>query len=68
MNATTSADPRAPSSPPADDAAPVQAILDALRGLRFGSVTVIVQDGVIVQVERVEKKRLARPTRRAAQP
>jgi hypothetical protein len=37
-----------------------QSILDALRGLRFGSVTVIVQDGVIVQVERVEKKRLPR--------
>jgi hypothetical protein len=42
---------------------PIQAILDALRGLRFGSVTVIVQDGVIVQVERIEKKRLGRSGR-----
>jgi len=68
MNAKTLADATPTSSPPADGAAPVQAILDALRGLRFGSVTVTVQDGVIVQVERIEKKRLARPTRRPAQP
>lgn len=33
-------------------------ILDALRGLRFGTVTVIVQDGVVVQVDRTEKRRL----------
>jgi hypothetical protein len=43
-----------------DNSAPIQAILDALRGLRFGSVTVVVQDGVIVQVERKDKKRLGR--------
>ena len=41
----------------------VQNVLDALRGLQFGSVTLVVQDGVIVQVERLEKKRLARPAR-----
>jgi hypothetical protein len=35
-------------------------IQDALRGLRFGEVTVIVQDGVVVQVERTEKLRLLR--------
>jgi hypothetical protein len=45
------------------EAAMLQTILDALRGLRFGSVTVIVQDGVIVQVERVEKRRLGRTVR-----
>jgi hypothetical protein len=32
----------------------------ALRGLRFGEVTVIVQDGVVVQVERTERTRLQR--------
>jgi hypothetical protein len=32
----------------------------ALRGLRFGTVTVVVQDGVVVQVERTEKVRLDR--------
>ena len=30
----------------------------ALRGLRFGTVTVVVQDGAVVQVERTEKIRL----------
>jgi hypothetical protein len=35
-------------------------IQDALRGLRFGTVTVIVQDGAVVQVERTEKLRLLR--------
>jgi len=30
----------------------------ALRGLRFGEVTIIVQDGVVVQVERTERTRL----------
>jgi len=33
-------------------------ISDALRGLRFGSVNMIVQDGVVVQIERTEKLRL----------
>ena len=31
---------------------------DALRGLRFGTVTVIVQDGVVIQIDRTEKRRL----------
>jgi len=35
-------------------------IKDALRGLRFGTVSVIVQDGVVVQVERTERLRLVR--------
>lgn len=35
-------------------------IQNALRGLRFGEVTVIVQDGVVVQIERTEKLRLLR--------
>ena len=30
----------------------------ALRGLRYGTVTAVVQDGVVVQVERTEKIRL----------
>ncbi len=36
-------------------------IREALRGLEFGSVTLIVQDGVLVQVERTEKRRFRRP-------
>jgi hypothetical protein len=36
---------------------------DALRGLRYGSVLAIVQDGVIVQIERTEKTRLGKSER-----
>jgi hypothetical protein len=32
----------------------------ALRGLKFGEVTVTIQDGVAVQVERIERTRLRR--------
>jgi hypothetical protein len=35
-------------------------IRDALRGMRFGSVNVIVQDGVVVQIDRTEKRRVRR--------
>ena len=35
-------------------------IRESLRGLRFGSVLIIVQDGVVVQIDRTEKKRLSR--------
>ena len=33
-------------------------IAEALKDLRFGEVTVIVQDGQIVQIDRLEKRRL----------
>ena len=36
----------------------------ALRGLRYGTVTAVVQDGVVVQVERTEKFRLERGRQR----
>ncbi len=36
----------------------LHSIRDALRGLRFGSVNIIVQDGVIVQIDRTDKKRI----------
>jgi len=35
-----------------------QQIREALRGLRYGTVNVIVQDGVVVQIDRTEKRRL----------
>ncbi|MDX1929728.1 MAG: YezD family protein [Pirellulaceae bacterium] len=38
-----------------------QEIQNALRGLRFGSLHVIVQDGVVVQIDRTEKRRLVKP-------
>jgi hypothetical protein len=33
-------------------------IRDSLCGLRFGSVNIIVQDGVVIQIDRTEKHRL----------
>ena len=33
-------------------------IRESLRGLRFGSVNIIVQDGVIIHIDRTEKRRL----------
>jgi hypothetical protein len=38
-------------------------VREALSGLRYGQVTVIVQDGVVVQVERTDRVRLSRPER-----
>jgi len=35
-------------------------IEEALHGLRFGQVTITVQDGVVVQIDRLERKRLQR--------
>ena len=42
------------TEPPWDEA--LVPIRDALRGLRFGNVNVIVQDGVIVRIDRTEKQ------------
>ena len=41
----------------------LERIASALRGLRFGTVTAVVQDGVVVQVERTERVRLIAPSR-----
>ena len=38
----------------------LERIAAALHGLRYGAVTAIVQDGVIVQVDRTEKIRVDR--------
>ena len=48
-------------TPPTDgNARALDRIRDALSGLRYGEVTVVVQDGVVVQVERTEKVRIER--------
>lgn len=40
--------------------AELQQIQEALRGLKYGAVSIIVQDGVVVQIDRTEKRRLRR--------
>ena len=46
------------ASAPSD--ATLRRIGDALHGLRYGSVLAIVQDGIVVQIERTEKTRLGK--------
>ncbi|HXJ35994.1 MAG TPA: DUF2292 domain-containing protein [Candidatus Eisenbacteria bacterium] len=41
----------------------LERIQTALRGLRFGTVTAVVQDGVVVQVDRTEKIRIEKRER-----
>ncbi len=50
----------APVLAEADTKCPLRQIEDALRGLRFGTVTIVVQDGIVIQLERTEKRRLQR--------
>lgn len=40
--------------------AALEEIGQSLHGLRFGSLLIVVQDGVVVQIDRTEKKRLPR--------
>lgn len=35
-------------------------VRESLRNLQFGTVTLVVQDGLIIQVDRTDKKRLRR--------
>ncbi len=35
-------------------------VLEALRTIRYGSVQIVLQDGKIVQIEKVEKVRFSR--------
>lgn len=48
----------ADSTPGDEFADEMAAIRSALDGLRFGVVTITVQDGTVVQIERTEKQRL----------
>ena len=53
---------------PRDADAATEAVLTQIRGvlqgLRFGSITIIVQDGVVMQIDRTEKRRLQPSARR----
>ena len=48
----------------ADTEAVLTQLRGVLQGLRFGSVTIIVQDGVVVQIDRTEKRRIQPNARR----
>jgi hypothetical protein len=42
-------------SRPSEDV--LNAIIEALSGMRYGQVTVIVQDGLVIQIDRTERRR-----------
>ena len=48
----------------ADDLVLTQ-IRESLRNLQFGHVQIIVQDGVVVQIDRLERRRISRTERHA---
>lgn len=37
----------------------LERVRDVLRDLRFGTVTIVVQDGIVIQIGRTEKHRFA---------
>ena len=47
-----------PARSVADDV--VRQILDALKGIRFGSVEIVIHEGRVVQIERTERSRLVK--------
>lgn len=60
-------EPNDSDKPAADNNhAALQAIREALRGLQYGAVTATVQDGLVIQVERTEKWRLQRNSRKTS--
>jgi hypothetical protein len=60
MTTASRPEPETKTEAPGQDAEPLRTIAEALRGLQFGSITVIVQDGIVIQVDRTEKRRLTR--------
>ena len=52
-----------PDSGNIDEAALTERILEALRGLQFGSVEITVHDGRVVQLDRRERVRIERTPR-----
>jgi hypothetical protein len=49
--------PPAEGADTADDS-PLDEVRASLRGLQYGSVNIIVQDGLVIQIDRTEKRRL----------
>ena len=36
-------------------------VSDAMKGLKYGQISIIIQDSVVVQIDRLEKYRLTKP-------
>jgi hypothetical protein len=48
------ADRPAPNGGPVD----LEPIRAAIKGIRYGEVRIVIQDGVVIQIDRVEKQRI----------
>jgi hypothetical protein len=59
MNDKTPPRPKAPHPPKPSVAVPIEAIEEAIAGIRFGVVQLIIQDGRVVQIDKTEKIRFA---------
>lgn len=53
--------PRLPRRPGEERRSTMEEVRQTLRGLRHGEVTIVVQDGVVVQMKRTDRERLPRP-------
>ncbi len=42
----------------------IRQILDALTGLQYGSVTIVIHDGRVVQIDRTQQRRVIKPAKR----
>jgi len=56
--ATIPRDIDGPGDPSGVRARELDRLAAAIRGIRYGEVRVVIQDGVIVQIERLERQRL----------
>ena len=52
--------PRLPRPQAAGASSTLERLREALRGLQHGEVTVVVQDGVVVQLQRTDRVRVPR--------
>lgn len=59
MNDKTRPQPKPATPPPSPASIPIEAIEEAIAGIRFGVVQLIIQDGRVVQIDRTEKIRFA---------
>lgn len=50
--------PTAHGRSPTDDA--LDRVRLALRGLQYGEISIVVQDGIVIQIERTERMRMRR--------
>ncbi len=60
--------PRLPRQHAENGSSTIDRVREALRGLEHGEVTVVVQDGVVVQLRRTDRVRLPRTEGVEAQP